>query len=473
MRLAPRTLFGRLMLVLVSGLVLAQLASVAINLQERDSVLARASGMRPAQRIADLVKLLDSLGPAERARIAAVLDVPPLSISLDRPPPGEAAATNGGAHAAMFTAMLRAAIGDDRPIRVAFSGAPPRPPGPGRADGPAGPGPHRMGPGGRHFGPEGPTIFAQVRLRDGSWAAFHLRAADLHANPPWRLLATLAMLLAVVLLLSWFAVRLVTRPLKVLASAADELGRDLYRPPLPESGPTEVARAARAFNTMQQRLVHTIEERMRLLTAMSHDLKTPITRMRLRTDLLDDEQARGKFEGDLLEMEAMVTQTLEFMRSLGSHEPEEPIDVMALLEQVRSDNAAMGRSVTVSGAAARAFVGAPGLLKRCIANLVDNAILYGKRAQIEVDDAPAALEIRILDHGPGIAERDMERVFEPFFRLEASRNRDTGGTGLGLSIARNIARAHGGEVLLRNAPAGGLEAILRLPRPSHAHDRRE
>lgn len=464
MRLAPRTLFGRLMLVLVTGLVLAQLASVAINLQERDSVLARASGMRPAQRIGDLVKLLDSLGPAERARIVAVLDVPPLSVSLDRPPDERASTASGGPHAVMFTAMLRSAIGDDRPIRVAISGAPPWHGGQEGARMPSGPGPHRVGEGRQGMGPASPRIFAQVQLRDGTWAAFDVQVLELSPRLPLRLLATLAVLLVAVLLLSWFAVRLVTRPLKVLASAADELGRDLYRPALPETGPTEVGRAARAFNTMQQRLVHMIEERMRLLTAMSHDLKTPITRMRLRAELLDDEALRGKFERDLLEMEAMVTQTLEFMRGLSSHEPEEPIDVMALLEQVRADNAAMGRSVAVNVRPTRPFVGAPWLLKRCIANLVDNATIYGKSAEIDVDDGSAALEIRIRDRGPGIAEPDLERVFEPFFRLEASRNRDTGGTGLGLSIARNIARAHGGEVLLSNAPGGGLEAVLTLPR---------
>lgn len=466
MRLAPRTLFGRLMLVLASGLVLAQLASVAINLQERDSALARVSGMRPAQRIADLVKLLDSLGPAERSRIAAVLNVPPISVTLGRSPAAGVPEMSGH-HEVMFTAMLRSALGDDRPIRVAISGAPPwqrGAEGPGWQRGPDGRGPPMMGAGAHRFEPEGPRILAQVQLRDGTWAAFDVRVSDLHTGTPWLLLANLAVLSIAVLLLSWFAVRLVTRPLKVLASAADELGRDLYRPALPESGPAEVGQAARAFNTMQQRLVHMIEERMRLLTAMSHDLKTPITRMRLRTELLDDEELRGKFEGDLLEMEAMVTQTLEFMRSLGSHEPEEPIDVMAMLEQVRADNAAMGRSVTVNPTSARPFVGAPRLLKRCIANLVDNATIYGKSAAIDVEDGPAALEIRIRDHGPGIAERDLERVFEPFFRLEASRNRGTGGTGLGLSIARNIARAHRGDVVLRNAPDGGLEAILTLPR---------
>ena len=436
MRWAPRTLFGRLMLVLASGLILAQAIGVAINLQERDSMVARMSGMRPAQRIADLVKLLDSLAPAERARIAAVLNVPPMSVRLDRAPvePGPATVA-GGPRGMMMGAMLRGAIGDDRPMRVEVAHAP------------AGP----------------PRISAQVQLLDGTRALFDIHVPESHASLPWRVLGTLAVLVAAVLLLSWIAVRWLTRPLKVLASAADELGRDLYRPPLPETGPQEVVRAAHAFNTMQQRLVQTIEERTRLLAAMSHDLKTPITRMRLRAELLDDEALRGKLEADLLEMEAMVTQTLEFMRGLTA-EPKEPVDVARLLEQVRADNAAMGRGVTVKPSPVRPYAGSPGLLKRCIANLVDNAVAYGKAAEVEAGDGPTSLEIRVRDRGPGIPEADLERVFEPFVRLEPSRSRETGGTGLGLGIARNIARAHGGDVRLRNAEGGGLEAILTLPR---------
>ncbi len=462
--LLPRTLFGRLMLVLAGGLVLAQLASLAINLRERDSVLVRAMGMRPAQRIADVVKVLDVLSPAERTHISSVLNVPPLVVSLDVPPEAESSATQGAAHAGVFAAVLRSAVGDDRPIRVTLRGAPgPRLGkawgGPGRGMG----GPGFPGPSGGEPG-AGPSMFVQVRLRDGTWATFDTRVPESSGDLPWQLVSTLAVLLAAVLVLSWIAVRLVTRPLKVLSAAADDLGRDLHRPPLPETGPAEVARAARAFNTMQQRLVATIEERMRMLTAMSHDLKTPITRMRLRADLLDDEELRGRFEADLREMEAMVTQALEFMRGESAHEPEEPVDIVAVLQQVAADNAAMGRSVTVRAHPVPELRASPRLLKRCIANLVDNAAIYGKGAEIEIEDHPDRVEIRVRDHGLGIPERDLERVFEPFFRLDPSRSRETGGTGLGLSIARNIARAHGGDVRLRNAAGGGLEAILTLAR---------
>jgi signal transduction histidine kinase len=232
---------------------------------------------------------------------------------------------------------------------------------------------------------------------------------------------------------------------------------------LPEGGPAEVRRAARAFNTMQTRLVHFIDERTRLLTAMSHDLKTPLTRMRLRAELLEDASLREKFEADLLEMEAMVTQTLEFMRGLSNSDPTQLVDIMGLLESLQADNEAMGRTVTIDGRVRRPLRAVPQLLKRCLSNLIDNAVLYGKCAEIRVEDGRDQLSVYVRDHGLGIPEAEIEKVFEPFHRLEGSRSRKTGGTGLGLSIARNVAQAHGGDVRLRNHEDGGLEAILTLP----------
>jgi signal transduction histidine kinase len=197
---------------------------------------------------------------------------------------------------------------------------------------------------------------------------------------------------------------------------------------------------------------------------MSHDLKTPITRMRLRADLLEDEEVRQRFEGDLKEMEAMVTQALEFMRGLrGGGAPQE-IDVNALLEALQSDMEAMGRDVRVEGQARASYRAHASPLRRCLGNLVDNAVLYGERAVVRIEDSPAALVIRVLDEGPGIPEAQREQVFQPFYRLEQSRNRVTGGTGLGLAVARSIAQMHGGEVTLRNRAERGLEAILTLPR---------
>jgi signal transduction histidine kinase len=314
------------------------------------------------------------------------------------------------------------------------------------------------------FPHDGFALLAQVQLTDGTWATFDSQLPPSSATLPWRLLLTLLVLLAAVLLISWVAVRWITRPLGVLATAADELGRNINRPPLPETGPLEVSHAARAFNTMQSRLVRLIEDRTRLLAAMSHDLKTPITRMRLRAELLDDDATRAKFDSDLREMESMVSETLDFMRGLGAREPAQPIDVTALLESLQSDYEAMGRAVTVAGRADAPYRGMPSQLKRCLANLIDNATLYGQCADIAIEDAPAALTIRVRDQGPGIPQDKLESVFDPFVRLEGSRSRETGGTGLGLSIAREIARAHGGDIRLANRPDGGLEAILTLAR---------
>ena len=464
MRFLPRSLYGRLALVLFAGLLVAQLLSAAINFAERDQLLVRSTGMQSALRIADTVKLLDAVGDTERQRIAGIFSAPPLTLTLGRAPAGAAGPPLGTPHATMFSTVLRGALGDERPFTVSaevVETADIAGPGMGRHAGMMGAEMPMAGP--RSFMPGGVRFAVQLRLNDGSWASFDTRIPRDAANLPLRLVLTLLVLLAVVAVLSLVAVRWVTQPLKLLAGAAEALGRDIHRPPLPEHGPTEVRRAARAFNDMQTRLVRFIDERTRLLTAMSHDLKTPITRMRLRAELLDDDDERLRFEKDLKEMEAMVAQTLDFMRGLGS-EAHQPIDLMALVESLQADQAELGRNVSVEGRTNTPVRGMPLALKRCLANLLDNAALYGGSAHVSVLDGPAEVTIRIRDNGPGIPDAELERVFEPFYRLETSRNRATGGTGLGLGIARDIARAHGGDLCLRNHPGGGLEAVLTLSR---------
>jgi signal transduction histidine kinase len=374
----------------------------------------------------------------------------------------------------MFAARLRATLGDGRAVLVEpRSGFAVHPAAMGGGRGRFGPGhdaSHRMGPGpGPGLGGGRPAdggagialavVRTEVQLRDGHWARFDTELPATTDTLPWRLVLSLA-----TLGLSWLAVRWVVQPLRVLAQAAQSLGEDLSRPPLPEDGPTEVRQATQAFNTMQRRLASFINERTRMLTALSHDLKTPLTRMRLRTELLDDDEARVRFEADLQEMETMVAQTLDFMRGLGGHEARAAVDVNALLQALQADQRAMGRSVAIEGQALLPFVGVPSLLRRALGNLVDNAVLYGGGATIRVEDTPEQLALHVLDTGPGLPEPDLERVFEPFFRMEASRSRATGGTGLGLGIVRSIARLHGGDVRLRNRSAGGLDAALSLPR---------
>ncbi|HYL90656.1 MAG TPA: ATP-binding protein [Burkholderiales bacterium] len=448
----PRSLFGRLVLVLIAGLAAAQLASAWLNLSERDRLLYRAGGMQLAQRIADVSRLLDSMPPAERRRIAAVFNAPPLVISLDRPAL-EAASAEGDLPLATFSSVLGYALGEAMQVRVARSaGAAP----------PVGAMP-MMRPGMRGMGPGAANFVVQVTLRDGTRVTFDSFLPPQDAGVPLRLATTLLILLGTVVALSLVAVRGVTRPLSTLATAAERLGEDINREPLPDKGPTEVRRAARAFNTMQGRLQRFIADRTRVFAAMSHDLKTPLTRLRLRSEMLDDAELRAKFAKDVLEMESMIQQTLDFMRDATAKEPAQPVDVMALLESLQTDYAEAGQAFEIRGRVGAPVPGRPLALRRCLSNLLDNAMRYGGGAKLEVEDGEKQVAIRVLDPGPGIPEADLERAFDPFWR-EPSRSRETGGTGLGLGIARNIARAHGGDVTLRNRPGGGLEATLSLAR---------
>jgi signal transduction histidine kinase len=469
MRLWPRSLFSRLVLVLLGVLTLAQVLSLTVHLHERGELLSQASGMRSAQRIADVVQLLDSMSPEERRRIVQVLSAPPVTVRL-----GERALAqidqdaDQAARAALFKAMLRRFLGDEREVQVAVTEGPFFMPGERRGYMSAerrGMG-LAMGPGsGRPYAPHGGFSFvAQVRLADGALVTFDSRQPAHTASWPYRLLISLAVLFAAVIVVSLIAVHWATRPLKNLSNAAEALGQNIDRAPLDERGPEEVSRAARAFNRMQSRLQAYIRDRTRVLAAMSHDLKTPITRLRLRAELLDDPEHRKRFTHDLDEMESMVAATLDFLRGLETGEAVKPIDVMSLLESLQADAVETGGEVRIEGAAREPYPGRPQALKRCLRNLVENAINYGKCAHILVEDTPAELCIRIQDEGPGLPPEELERVFEPFYRTEQSRSRETGGTGLGLTIARNVAEMHGGRLQLFNREGGGLEARLSLPR---------
>lgn len=465
--LLPRSIFGRLVVVLLGGLIVAQLAAAYINMAERDRLLYRAGGMQLAQRIADIARLLDSVAPSERRRIAAVFNAPPLAVSLDRPP--LATGEPDDAQNSVFAGVLRFALGANMPVRLkrrAGGFAPP--PGRGMMGG-AMMGPSMMGQPMPWHGapPGGASYLVQVTLHDGTLVTFDSYLSPQEGSIPLRLGLTLLVLLGTVIVVSLIAVRWVTGPLSALATAAEKLGRDIDRPPLEESGPVEVRRAAGAFNLMQQRLSRFLSDRTRVLTAMSHDLKTPLTRLRLRMETVDDPVLREKIGKDLDEMQSMVTQTLDYMRDSSRSEATQQVDLMAMLETLQIDFRDTGHAVDIKGALAQPYVGRPLALRRCLTNLVENAIRYGGRATIELEDTAKQVVVRIVDDGPGMPDEELERAFEPFYRGERSRSRETGGTGLGLGIARNIARAHGGELVLKNRPGGGLEAHLSLPRQTN------
>jgi signal transduction histidine kinase len=285
-----------------------------------------------------------------------------------------------------------------------------------------------------------------------------------------------ALLLQLLLLafFSWIAVRWVTGPLTRLAEAADTLGPDLTGSPMAETGSTEVVRAARAFNSMQRRIVDHLKERMQILAAISHDLQTPITRMRLRADLLDDAELRDKLHGDLNAMQLLVEDGIAYARD-GQGVTEAPckIDLDALLDSLVDDYVSAGRALRLTGRYGEPFTTRPNALRRVVVNLIDNALKFGKSAEVALEQAVGGVSIQVLDRGPGIPPSEMQAVLQPFYRVEGSRNRETGGSGLGLAIAQQLTTALGGTLTLTNRPAGGLQARIFLPALTPGRRRRQ
>jgi signal transduction histidine kinase len=458
-RILPASLFGRLVIVLLAGLIPAVLFSSALQYQSWQQQVAHAKGLHLAQHIVNSVKTMESFPAAERPLVAKALNSPRLRIFLS-PAPGPAQCKTGSSTAEFargFRDYLDYAFEQQHAfcIMVADAGEIPTPSGAIAAQDP-----DYI----NRFQWFGRTFLVETQLRDGTWLGVEHRtgAADV-LSWPLRLLLTVGLMLAVVITLSLLAVRHLTRPLHLLARAASHLGRDIEHPPLAEKGPVEVRRAAQAFNTMKARLQRYVKDRARILSAISHDLKTPVTRLRLRAEMLEDAELRGAFVNDLDEMQEMISATLDFMRGVENPESVQMMDLCALLESIQGDHEALGHHVTINGDAIPPCPVRPIAMKRCLENLIGNGVKYGDAVDIVVERQQDDIVIRIADHGPGIPEDKLETVFEPFYRLESSRNRDTGGNGLGLSIARNIARAHGGDLHLRNAASGGLEAALSLP----------
>ena len=437
----PSSLFVRMALILLLGLLVAQGLSFWLQWGERATVVSQARGQNFADRMAEVVRALEATAPAERSAALATLSYGDWQVTLisedqvsQNPPRGPVGA------------MLSARLGSAREVRPLGGAA-------------------GMGMGMMHGNmPRG----FDVRLQGGQWLRFSgARQLDTPALPRdliLRLAVTLMIVTAVVML----AVRQATQPLKQLAQAADTLGRDLDAPALAEEGPTETRRAAQAFNRMQARIKRLVNERSRALAAVSHDLRTPLTRLRLRAELVDDETLRDQMAADLDAMAAMIDATLDYLRGLQASEAVRPIDINALLASMSEDALVLGRRVSIQGQALAPYTGRLSALRRALQNLIDNAIKYGACAHLRVDDDAGELRIMVEDEGPGIEPHELARVTEPYYRPDASRSSATGGVGLGLSIAKDIALLHGGDLVLANRAQGGLCATLKLPRVAGA-----
>ncbi|GGB50111.1 two-component sensor histidine kinase [Roseibium aquae] len=305
-------------------------------------------------------------------------------------------------------------------------------------------------------------LSVSIPLQDGRY----LNVATSYRPPPQAfvplIVQLLLMALATILIVA-FAVRRMARPLRDLARAADKLGRGEDLAPLPQRGPSEVRSVTLAFNDMQDRLTRFVKDRTRMLAAISHDLRTPITSLRIRAEFIEDEENREKIIQTLEEMSAMAEATLAFARDEAALERGEPVDLLTLLRDLTDEQEDLGTHVALNPAPSVLVPCRPVALKRALRNLIDNGARYGEAVTLTLATEGRDAVIRVQDEGPGIPEERLGEVFEPFVRLEASRSLETGGIGLGLAIARSIIHAHGGTISLSNRSEGGLTAEVRLP----------
>ena len=431
--LAPASLFARLSLILLAGLAVAQLLSAKLAIDERNDVNMGAMIDYVEVDLRTAVALLDRLPREERAAW-----LPRLARGGYRfvHGLGEAGPPVSSAHAQRLVGSVTRALSPGYAFTVnAVEGGAER-------------------------------LQVHLRLSDGDPLTVDFLPRRGLPLSPW-LPYMLAGQLAVVALACWWAVRLATRPLRALAEAADALGPDLRAGAMPEQGPSEVVRAARAFNAMQRRIAAYVDQRLRILAAISHDLQTPITRMRLRVDLMDDAPQQQRLAEDLKQLEDLAREGIGYARAMhGKPEPACAIDPANLLETITLDYRDSGAQVAFTGSSGAPLMTRPGALRRVVVNLIDNALKYAGEAEVVLArgaDSGGGVTVHVLDRGPGIPEAALEAVFEPFYRLEGSRNRDTGGTGLGLAIARQLAATLDATLTLHMRDGGGLEARLVLP----------
>lgn len=437
----PRSLATRTALVLLVCLAVVQGAGLTIHALDRLDVQRLAEVRNIASRAVMLYRTIVMVSPDQRERVLHELELPPgLSAKLRPTPPDEMMLMSPNMqHLLEANVSLMPVHPRMRPTETVLLGG--------------------LGQG---------RVIIGMHLPNGPWLD-----AAVKVNPlrPWHspnFLTAFVLMTAAAAALTIWAVRRLTAPVAALAAAAERLGRDVNAPPMPEDGPLEVAKAAAAFNLMAARIRRFVQDRTFMLTAIGHDLRTPITRLRLRTEFLEDDDLRRKMLTDLDELEAMVAATLAFGREATASEPVTSLD-LAVLTRTVLDEAAdarpdMADRLHYEGPTHLTVRARSLAVKRAIANLVANAVTYGGSARVKLRQPQAGMVLLdIEDDGPGIPPSELDRVFQPFHRIESSRNRETGGVGLGLPIARNIMRAHGGDVTLSNRPTGGTRATVSLP----------
>lgn len=463
-RFLPGSIGGWIILLMVAGLVASQAAAVVIHHASRREAQALLETFRIAERIVGLGRLVQLTAPDQRPDLAARLSSTQLVVTWEPNSAIDGSTPDSPRSELMLDAVRERALGLQlRTIRVEHIAAPVLPVG-GDVLGPllGDEEPELRGTLRQILErqPMSPLFVVALQLPDSTW--LNVAAADDETVPVWSVgsFALVGALLIAVTGLSVWGARRLTAPLRTLATAAERLGLDVNAPPLPERGADDVRHAIRAFNDMQARIRRFVDDRTRMIAAISHDLRTPITRLRLRAELIDDPEQQQKMLADLEDMETMINATLAFAREEANPEPRRPVDLAALLRDLCEHLP----QVRLTAPPAAAIDGQPVALRRGFANVIDNAWKYGEKARVTLVDAGDALIVTVDDDGPGLPPEELERVFRPFYRVEQSRSRETGGTGLGLSVARAVFRAHGGDITLANREEGGLCATVRLPK---------
>ncbi|WP_306029989.1 ATP-binding protein [Stappia sp. MMSF_3263] len=472
----PQSLAGQLIALLLIALVVAQVLTLWLFAGERRVALVELARNTIVSRTVSLVRLVEDATETQRPEMLRAISSRFLWFWIDETP--ALGNTGKGKTDRRIAGMLAEELGAERDIRVDVSHRPPVREAPSRRridvgerdgddDGRAEDDRRR----GRDRWRDAPvSLTLSVGLADGRWLNGSSRFR-VPRNTLLPVLVAVALMAAAIIAIIALTVRRLTRPLRELAAAADRLGRGEDVEALAETGPLEVRGTIHAFNVMQDRLTRFVRDRTRMLGAISHDLRTPITSLRIRAEFIDDEENREKVIETLDEMQGMVEATLAFARDEASREDAARTDLGGFIDAIAEDYRDMGRPVAFDPPAGRIVVSCrPLSLKRALRNLIDNAVRYGGEAELSLHAGAGSVRIAVADRGPGIPEDRLNDVFEPFVRIEESRSEETGGIGLGLSIARSIVHAHGGTLELVNRPQGGLEARIMLPadRPTRA-----
>jgi signal transduction histidine kinase len=436
---------GRVFLALMVGIVASAALTQWLAVNERQRTLERYRNFHALERAEQIIETADVVRPESRAQYLAVSSKSSVKLELS---------TDGDLTqhpATEFTAALAQRLPRDFQVL-------PMTERPAQCD--------QLPRTWTLFGPatwRGACEAVRIVMTDGQ--VLKLSVLPPRAAPPTghNEYAVFVPFLLCIAVLAYFVTRMAVRPMKQLAQAAKDLGNDINRAPLEVTGASEIRQASAAFNAMQARIRQYIGQRTEMLAAITHDLQTPLTRMRLRLEKVGDQDLQQKLIGDLSAMQQMIREGLDLARSMDNSGTMQKLDLDSLLDSVCADAIDAGQPVALQGKAGMALLGRPLDVQRCLVNLIDNAVKYGQKAHVTVERLAGAARIRIRDEGPGIPHDQLTRVFEPFYRLESSRSRSSGGTGLGLAIARNIAEQHGATLSLANGDAGGLEAVLTLP----------